>query len=51
VLQHIGKDVRVDDLLEIYGYEAPGSLRALLIDRIRRGSEPKHELVAVGAYS
>src|ERR1700691_987155 len=55
-IQHVGKDVRVDDLLEIYGYEAPGSLRALLIDRIRQGGEHgglvhEHELVAVGAYS
>jgi hypothetical protein len=55
-LQHIGKDVRVDDLLEIYGYQAPGAMRALLIDRIHRSGGSRsgvgeHQLVAIGAYT
>jgi hypothetical protein len=55
-LQHVGKDVKVGELLEIYGYQAPGAMRALLIDRIRRGGGSgggvgEHQLVAIGAYT
>lgn len=54
-LKHLDHDAKIDELLQIYGYDAPGSLRALMIDRISRdeknqGKKTEHELVAIGSY-
>ena len=40
-----------ETLLHIYGYNAPGSLRAVMIDRIDGADQVEHELLAIGTYA
>lgn len=49
-LEFSDRTVDLDSLLHLYAYDAPGSVRGLLLDRVTPGGMPVHEIVAYAPY-